>query len=92
MAGVASFEVTVHGKGGHAAMPLLTHNPVIAAAAVVADLQARVLSVLSADEPAVVNVTTCRGGEAFNVVPDKVSRRGGPSLSTSWGQSYRSSF
>lgn len=35
MAGVLSFEATVRGRGGHAAMPHTTVNPVIAAASIV---------------------------------------------------------
>lgn len=41
MAGAIQFEVTVKGRGGHAAMPHLTADPVVAAAAIVTALQVR---------------------------------------------------
>ena len=39
MAGAYSFEVTVSGRGGHAAMPHLNADPVVAAAAIIQALQ-----------------------------------------------------
>lgn len=40
MAGAVQFDVVIAGRGGHAAMPHLTHDPVVAAAAIVGALQA----------------------------------------------------
>ena len=39
MAGAIQFEITVHGRGGHGAMPHLTADPVVAGAAIVTALQ-----------------------------------------------------
>eukprot|EP00197_Chlamydomonas_leiostraca_P012055 CAMPEP_0202862836 /NCGR_PEP_ID=MMETSP1391-20130828/3723_1 /ASSEMBLY_ACC=CAM_ASM_000867 /TAXON_ID=1034604 /ORGANISM="Chlamydomonas leiostraca, Strain SAG 11-49" /LENGTH=456 /DNA_ID=CAMNT_0049542413 /DNA_START=197 /DNA_END=1567 /DNA_ORIENTATION=- len=73
MAGVLSFEATVKGRGGHAAMPHTTVNPVIAAASIVAELKPLVTAHLPPYEPVVVNVCHMSSdGEAFNVVPDTV--------------------
>lgn len=41
MAGAVQFDCVIAGRGGHAAMPHLTHDPVVAAAAMVGALQAR---------------------------------------------------
>mmetsp|Transcript_15881 Transcript_15881/g.34266 ORF Transcript_15881/g.34266 Transcript_15881/m.34266 type:complete len:466 (+) Transcript_15881:146-1543(+) len=73
MAGVLSFEATITGRGGHAAMPQFTTNPVIAAASIASSLRALVTAALPPYEPVVVNVCHISGGEAFNVVPDKVA-------------------
>ncbi len=40
--GVLSFEATIRGLGGHAAMPHVTVNPVIAAASIVSQLKSLV--------------------------------------------------
>ena len=40
MAGAASFDVKVNGAGGHAAMPHLSHDSVVATSAIIAALQA----------------------------------------------------
>lgn len=41
MAGAIQFDITIRGRGGHAAMPHLTADPVVAAAAIVTALQVR---------------------------------------------------
>jgi acetylornithine deacetylase/succinyl-diaminopimelate desuccinylase-like protein len=48
MAGTAEFLITMHGKGGHAAMPHQTIDPVPAAAALITALQVRLASSMSA--------------------------------------------
>lgn len=70
MAGAIQFEVTVRGRGGHGAMPHLTKDPVLAAAAAVTSLQTLVARETSPFEAAVVSVTRMHAGEAFNVIPD----------------------
>lgn len=76
MAAVLSFEATVSGVGGHAAMPHTTVNPVIAAATIISQLKSTVTATVAPDEPVIVNVCHLRGGDApmpaFNVVPDVV--------------------
>ena len=49
MAGTASFDVKVNGAGGHAAMPHLSHDSVVATSAIITSLQ--VCLSLSAPEP-----------------------------------------
>lgn len=71
LAGAIQFEATVRGRGGHAAMPHLTVDPVVAAAAGVGALQALVARETSPFDSAVVSVTRLQAGEGFNVIPDQ---------------------
>ncbi len=76
MAGVEHFKITVTGKGGHAAMPHSTIDPVVAAAQIITALQ----SITSRNVPplkaAVVSVTMVHGGTIFNVIPPQVDLEG----------------
>lgn len=71
LAGAIQFQVTVKGRGGHAAIPHLTSDPVVAAAAAVSGLQALVARETSPFDSAVISVTRLAGGNAYNVVPDE---------------------
>lgn len=70
------FRVEVIGRGGHAARPHETHDPVVAAAAIVVALQAIVARRLPPGEPGVVTVGMFHGGTAPNVIPDRVTLSG----------------
>lgn len=72
MAATDTFAVTVKGKGGHAALPHTTVDPILAGAAIVQGLQGIVARNVPAKEAAVVSVTRIAGGDAFNVVPEAV--------------------
>jgi amidohydrolase len=76
MASVDQFEITVTGKGGHAAMPHLTSDPVLAAAHIVTALQSLVSRRRDPFEPGVVSVTQLAAGHAFNVIPAQATLRG----------------
>lgn len=77
MAASTSFQATVHGKGGHAAMPHLGTDPVVAAAAVVQALQPLVSRETDPVDSAVISVTQFSSGEgATNVIPDSVKLGG----------------
>ena len=54
---------------GHAAIPHLARDPVVAAAAIVGALQALVSRETSPFASAVLSVTRLQGGEAYNVIP-----------------------
>ncbi|MGH7699352.1 MAG: M20 metallopeptidase family protein [Gemmatimonadales bacterium] len=71
MAAVDRFDVTIHGRGGHAAAPHQAVDPVVVAAHVVTALQTPVSRARDPAEEAVVSVTAVRAGEAFNVIPDR---------------------
>lgn len=73
MAATDVFDITVAGVGGHAAMPHLAVDPIVAAAAVVTSLQSIVSRQISPLDAGVVSVTKIRGGDAYNVIPDAVN-------------------
>jgi amidohydrolase len=70
----ASDELTVElvGAGCHAAMPHLGRDPIVAASMVVQALQPLVAREVDPIDNAVVSVTRIAGGDAYNVVPERV--------------------
>jgi amidohydrolase len=76
LASVDIFDIVVHGKSGHAAYPHNTVDPVVAAAALVMQLQTTVSRELPPLFPAVVTVGTIQGGAAHNIIPDSVLLKG----------------
>jgi amidohydrolase len=76
MAAVDRLRVTVHGRGGHGAIPHKAADPVVAAAHVVVALQTLVSREVSPVDSAVLTVGSIHGGEAFNVIPDEVTLLG----------------
>jgi amidohydrolase len=76
-AAVDEVTVTVRGRGGHAAYPHTTHDPVQALAAVVTALHTQVISRVDPVVGAVLAITQIEAGAAFNVVPDTAWARGG---------------
>jgi amidohydrolase len=71
-----TFEITVHGKSGHAAHPHTTVDPVVAAATLVLQLQTVVSREVKPMHPVVVTVGSIHGGTAANIIPDSVVMRG----------------
>ena len=63
MAASTSFQAVVRGKGGHAAMPHLTTDPVVGAAAVVQALQLLVSRETDPVDSAVISVTQFNTGQ-----------------------------
>ena len=76
MAAYDVFELTVTGRGCHAAMPQQGVDPVVTAAAIVTALQSLVSRNVDPLHSAVVSVTQIHGGDTWNVVPDAVVLRG----------------
>ncbi|MBV9287527.1 MAG: amidohydrolase [Hyphomicrobiales bacterium] len=76
MASTESFVIVVEGKGGHAAMPHLTRDPIVAASQIVVAAQTIVSRLVDPIDPAVVSITAIQGGDAFNVIPDRVEMKG----------------
>ena len=72
-ASVEFFTITINGKGGHAAMPFKTIDPVNAAAQVVLSLNTIVGRMVdNPNSPVIIGVSTIHGGDASNIVPEKV--------------------
>mgnify|MGYP003675612534 CR=1 FL=1 len=76
MAGASFFDITVQGKGSHAAMPQQSRDPLVIASALVGSLQ----TILSRNVPpldaCVLSVTQLHAGSAYNVVPDTATLAG----------------
>ena len=67
-----TFDLEIQGKGGHAAMPDLCIDPILAASQVVSALQSVVSRGINPVDSAVVTVTQIHAGDAYNVIPDSV--------------------
>ena len=76
MAAFDIFEITVTGKGAHAAMPHLGNDPVLAASAIVTALQAVASRTIDPLDAAVVSVTQFHAGDTWNVIPERAVLRG----------------
>ena len=76
MAAFDIFEITVNGKGAHAAMPHMGDDAVLASAQIVTALQQIASRNVNPLEAAVVSVTQIHGGDAWNVLPDSMVIRG----------------
>ncbi|MCP5073301.1 MAG: amidohydrolase [Rhodobacteraceae bacterium] len=71
-----NFEIRVTGKGGHASMPEVGVDPLIAASAIVMQLQSIVSRSVSAKDHAVVSVTEFVTDGARNILPSNVTLLG----------------
>ena len=78
MAGGDRFVITINGKGGHAAYPHLSHDPVVAGAQMIVAMQAIASRFTNPFDPVVVSITYLEGGNAgaLNVIPAAI-RLGG---------------
>lgn len=76
MANGDTFEIEITGKGGHAAMPHLTVDPLIVGSQLMLNLQQIVSRQTDPLKSAVVTVASFNGGEGFNVIPDKAKITG----------------
>jgi amidohydrolase len=81
MSGNGTFHITLKGKGGHASQPEMTHDPILAAAAVTLNLQQIVSRRLPPQANAVVSVTSIDAISNVTVIPDKVKLEGSIRLS-----------
>ena len=71
MGSVDDFTIRIRGKGGHAAMPQDTADPILAAAHVVTALQSLVSRSADPFDHLVVSVTRINAGTAANVIPEE---------------------
>ncbi len=76
MAAADEFEIIVHGRGGHAAQPHTTIDPVLVSSHVVIALQAIASREVDPLKSVVVTVATVHGGEASNVIANTVKLTG----------------
>lgn len=76
LAAAGEVDITIHGKGGHAAMPHHCIDPVVTAAKVITELQTIISRSLDPLDSGVISITTIHGGEAYNVIPETVKLTG----------------
>lgn len=70
MAATAEFTITVKGRGGHAAMPHGTIDPIVITSQLVGALQTVASRSTDPVEAVVVSVTKFHAGDAYNVIPE----------------------
>lgn len=76
MAGASFFDITVQGKGSHAAMPQQSKDPLVIASALVGSLQTILSRNVAPLDTCVLSVTQLHAGSAYNVVPDTATLAG----------------
>ena len=76
MAAGRRFQIIIEGHAGHAALPHLTHDPIVAAGHAIVACQSIVARNLDPLDSAVVSLTKIEGGEAWNQIASGVAIRG----------------
>jgi hippurate hydrolase len=76
MAAADRFDISVRGRGGHAAQPHHTPDAILAASQLVAQLNTIVARRIDPGESAVLSVTRIEGGHSHNVLPAEVQITG----------------
>ena len=76
MAAADLFNISIEGKGGHAARPHATCDPLLVGSQIVQALQSIVSRNVDPLKNAVVSVTTFNAGDAFNVIPQRAEMSG----------------
>jgi amidohydrolase len=70
MAQADAFDITIHGKGGHAASPHAAVDPIIIATHVVQSLQDIIPRTINPHDPAVLTITQIHAGSNYSAIPD----------------------
>jgi amidohydrolase len=70
------FQLEVHGKGGHAAYPHLTVDPVTITAQILVAFQQIVSRQVNPIDSAVISAGSIHGGTKNNIIPEKVTVKG----------------
>ena len=70
MASADTWDIVIHGKGGHGSRPHSSVNPMLCAAALIHALTAIVPQETNALYPTVVGIGAIKAGEARNVIPE----------------------
>ena len=76
MAAFDIFDLTLTGKGCHAAMPHLGKDTLLAACQLVTQLPALISREQEVHKPAVLSITSLHAGDTYNVMPEQVKLRG----------------
>ncbi|MEC7887437.1 MAG: M20 aminoacylase family protein [SAR324 cluster bacterium] len=76
MAAADMFDLTINGRGGHAALPDQCIDPIVVASQVVSALQTITSRNTHPVDSVVITVTQIHAGDAYNVIPDSVQMHG----------------
>ncbi|TGS58938.1 peptidase dimerization domain-containing protein, partial [Mesorhizobium sp. M1C.F.Ca.ET.176.01.1.1] len=76
LAALDEFDITIRGRGGHAAIPHLTIDPVVIGAQIILGLQTLVSRYTDPTESLVISVTKLSAAQAYNIIPDTVELSG----------------
>ena len=76
MAAFDIFKLKVTGRGGHAAMPQFSVDPILIGAKIIEAFQSIVSRSIDPQDAAVISVTQFHGGDAYNVIPESVEIHG----------------
>ena len=76
LASTDALNATIHGRGGHAAMPYDTLDPLPVACEAVSALQGFIARRTPFYDPVIISITSIHAGSAYNVVPPCVELKG----------------
>lgn len=76
MAAVDTIGISVLGVGGHGAVPDSARDAIVAASSVIQNLQTIVSRKISPFDQVVVSIGTIHGGQAWNIISDRVEMTG----------------
>lgn len=75
-AGQEVFTIKIKGRGGHAAHPQMSIDPIYIGSLLVQAIQAIVSRFILPTDPVVISVTQFHGGNTHNIIPDEVMLNG----------------
>ena len=76
MAAVGFFDITITGLGSHGASPHQGIDPIVVSAQIIGALQTIVSRSIEPIEGGVVSIGSIAGGEAYNILPERVVMKG----------------
>lgn len=76
MAAYDAFDITITGKGGHAAAPHNTIDPIVVASQVIAALQTITSRQSNPMESIVISITRMHAGDTYNIIPEQARLSG----------------
>ena len=76
MAAADTFDLTINGKGGHAAMPDQCKDPIFIASQVLSAFQAIPSRKTHPLDSVVISITKIQAGDTYNIIPDSLEMSG----------------
>jgi len=76
LAAADEMEITIKGKGAHAAEPHKAIDPIYASSLFINQIQGLVSRKADPGKPFVISICTIHAGTAFNIIPDEVKMKG----------------